>query len=96
MVMFIYRPEYYDLTTDENGNSTAGRAEIIIAKHRNGSLQNVPLKFIARLAKFVDLENLPDNYDTHSALEPSKDFGNPSNTVIRGSRMNDIEEDAPF
>jgi replicative DNA helicase len=35
MVMFIYRPEYYGLLTDPEGNSTQGIAQIIIAKHRN-------------------------------------------------------------
>src|SRR6185436_558577 len=33
MVMFIYRPEYYDLDQDESGNSTLGVAEIIVAKN---------------------------------------------------------------
>ena len=35
MVMFIYRAEYYKLLEDENNVSTAGRAEIIIAKNTN-------------------------------------------------------------
>src|SRR5690606_36746449 len=43
MVLFLYRPEYYGIVEDENGNSTAGIAEIIIAKHRNGELATVPL-----------------------------------------------------
>lgn len=33
MVMFIYRPKYYGLTEDENGQDMRGRAEIIIAKN---------------------------------------------------------------
>lgn len=97
MVMFIYRPEYYDMHQDENGNSNAGVGEIIIAKHRNGSLENVKLRFIAKLAKFTDLDNnINQSYDASQGLEPSKDFDNSSGTVIRGSRMNDIEEDQPF
>src|SRR5436190_12913611 len=43
MVMFIYRPEYYDLDQDEAGNSTQGVAEIIVAKNRNGALKSVNL-----------------------------------------------------
>ena len=38
MVVFLYRPEYYNLDQDEDGNSMRGIAQVIIAKHRNGSL----------------------------------------------------------
>ncbi|MBI1782524.1 MAG: replicative DNA helicase, partial [Sphingobacteriales bacterium] len=38
MVMFIYRPEYYDITSNEMGESNKGETHIRIAKHRNGSL----------------------------------------------------------
>jgi replicative DNA helicase len=34
---------------------TAGQAEIMIAKHRNGSIENVRLKFIGHLGKFDNL-----------------------------------------
>lgn len=57
IVSFIYRPEYYKLEfwDDESNESTEGQAEFIIAKHRNGCLDNVRLRFIARQAKFMDL-----------------------------------------
>lgn len=35
-VMFMYRPEYYGIKENESGESLEGRAEIIVAKHRNG------------------------------------------------------------
>ena len=35
VVVFLYRPEYYKITEDEEGNQTHGMAEIIVAKHRN-------------------------------------------------------------
>jgi replicative DNA helicase len=54
MVLFIHRPEYYGITTDTEGNSLMGLAEIIIAKHRNGATGSVWLKFIKEFAKFVD------------------------------------------
>ena len=38
IVAFIHRPEYYGINQDENGMPTAGMAEIIIAKHRNGAV----------------------------------------------------------
>ncbi|MCM0041377.1 MAG: replicative DNA helicase [Algoriphagus sp.] len=56
MVMFLYRPEYYGITEDEGGASTAGVGEVIIAKHRNGSLDSIKLRFIGRYTKFTDLD----------------------------------------
>ena len=56
IVSFIYRPEYYQIEEWEDGASSMGQAEIIIAKHRNGSLDDVRLRFIAELAKFSDLD----------------------------------------
>ena len=56
VVAFIHRPEYYGLTVDENNMPTAGMAEIIIAKHRNGEVTDVPLRFIKEQAKFADAD----------------------------------------
>jgi replicative DNA helicase len=56
IVMFLYRPEYYNITEDEQGMPTTGVGQIIIAKHRNGSLENVNLKFIGKFTKFTDLD----------------------------------------
>ncbi len=57
MVMFLYRPEYYGITQDENGMPTQGVGEVIIAKHRNGSLDTVQLKFVGKYTKFSDLDS---------------------------------------
>ncbi len=54
LVMFLYRPEYYGITEDENGQPTHGLGEVIIAKHRNGSLDTAQLKFIGKYTKFTD------------------------------------------
>jgi replicative DNA helicase len=56
IVSFIYRPEYYEIDQWEDGSSCLKQAEFIIAKHRNGSLDNVRLKFIGQFAQFDDLE----------------------------------------
>jgi replicative DNA helicase len=58
LVLFIHRPEYYGITEDENGNSLIGVAEIIVAKHRNGSVGDVQLAFKKQLVKFTDLETV--------------------------------------
>lgn len=57
LVLFIHRPEYYGMDVDEEGNSLKGIAEIIIAKHRNGAVGDVHLKFIKEFAKFVNLDD---------------------------------------
>jgi len=62
MVMFLYRPEYYGITEDENGMPLNGIGELIIAKHRNGKTDTVNLKFIGKFTKFADVEATPDNF----------------------------------
>ena len=56
IVSFIYRPEYYGIEEWEDGEPSNSQAEVIIAKHRNGSLEDVRLRFIGELAKFADLD----------------------------------------
>ena len=99
MVMFIHRPDYYNITEDAEGNSTIGMAELIIAKHRNGPVDSAKTRFIGQFTKFEDLETFGQNTNYGSVdagLTPSEDFGSASNSVIRKSKMNDIEEDHPF
>ena len=48
LVMFIYREEYY-----EDDSEHQGEAELIIAKHRNGGLGNVPLVFQHEYPRFM-------------------------------------------
>lgn len=52
MVCFIHRPEYYKIYKDGNGNDLRGMAEIIIAKHRNGAVDTVLLRFESEYARF--------------------------------------------
>lgn len=55
MVLFIHRPEYYKIYVDQNNNDLRGIAEIIIAKHRNGAVGDVRLKFVSEYARFANL-----------------------------------------
>jgi replicative DNA helicase len=89
IVSFIYRPEYYQILEDENGQSLKGIAEFIVAKHRHGALDTIRIKFTDTFAKFG---NLDDPAFTGLADPLSGPF-QPSG-MIRGSRMND--EDIPF
>lgn len=55
IVMFLYRPEYYGILEDENGDSTIGITEVITAKFRGGSTGTDKLRFIGQFVKFEDL-----------------------------------------
>src|ERR1700704_6510987 len=57
MVMFLYRPEYYDITSNEMGESNKGETHVRIAKHRNGSLETIKLKALLHIQKFVEFES---------------------------------------
>jgi replicative DNA helicase len=48
-VIFLYRPEYYGLTQNEEGYSTVGLMEVIVAKNRNGRLGTVYMKINSNL-----------------------------------------------
>ncbi len=101
MVIFLYRPEYYGITQDENGNSTTNMGEVIIAKHRNGSLENVPLKFIGKYTKFSDWDGA-ESYTNLTALPSTglipAEFDNdqpPSGTIRLGSKANNLPPQPP-
>ncbi|MBW8741476.1 MAG: replicative DNA helicase [Acidobacteria bacterium] len=51
LVMFVYRDEYYNEESDQQG-----LAEIILSKHRNGPTGTEKLAFLRRYAKFTDLQ----------------------------------------
>ncbi|MDQ3410639.1 MAG: replicative DNA helicase [Chloroflexota bacterium] len=51
IVMFIYREDKYDEDSEKKGI-----AEIIVAKHRNGPVGSISLRFFDRTARFADLE----------------------------------------
>lgn len=55
VVMFLYRPEYYGIKVDHEGNSVEGVTEIIIGKQRNGPTGDVKLAFIKEYARFENL-----------------------------------------
>jgi len=57
MVCFIHRPEYYKIYQDEKGRDLRGMAEIIIAKHRNGAVGEVLLRFMKEFARFSDQDD---------------------------------------
>lgn len=94
MVTFIYRPEYYQILEDEEGNSLKGVAEYIVAKHRNGALDTVKLRFVPETAKFTNL-NDPDFDDLPGMGEEYNDPN--ANIITLSSRVNeDFDDNVPF
>ena len=105
IVSFIYRPEYYkiDEWDDDEQSPTAGQAEFIIAKHRNGSLDSVRLKFVGHLGKFDNLEEYGSTFDDLPSKmnhddNPFQTKNLPSANEAFGSNINsnDDDSDVPF
>jgi replicative DNA helicase len=101
MVMFLYRPEYYDITANELGESNKGETLLRIAKHRNGQLDNLKFKALLHIQKFVE----EDGTDTNNQLpsggnwKPVSDVDGGAKLYIqKGSKMNDgeFDDDTPF
>jgi len=110
MVMFLYRPEYYEITANEMGESTKGETYVKIAKHRNGSLDTIKLKALLHIQKFVEDQDGSDfggfnnggssggggNWKPVSGLGGGDDGA--KLYIQKGSKMNDgeFDDDAPF
>ncbi len=91
MVCFLYRPEYYGFKQNEQGQIFAdGYAEFIVAKHRNGALENIPIKFLNTFAKFTNLtEYFSDDDNSGGGLAPNNSF---DVNKVMPSKMN-IDDD---
>ena len=101
IVCFIYRPEYYGITEWADGSPCNSQGEIIVAKHRNGSLEDVRLRFIGKYAKFANLDTFSSDDYSAESLQTNKDFSQSmGGTYTVQSKMNDDDidgdEDGPF
>ena len=79
MVVFIHRQEKFGIMAFEDGSSTKGIAEIILAKNRNGPVDDVRLRFREEKAQFVDI----DEFDLDAVTE-----GGSAQSITLGSKMN--------
>lgn len=96
IVSFIYRPEYYkiDEWDDEERTPTQGQAEFIVAKHRNGGLDNIRLKFVGQLGKFDNLDDFDSPFEFQSKMNADEENpfitkSLPNTDEAFGSAMND-------
>ncbi|PUZ29058.1 replicative DNA helicase [Chitinophaga parva] len=112
MVLFLYRPEYYDINQNEMGESNKGETHVRIAKHRNGQLDTIKLRAVLEYQRFEDdgsLENpggpsFPGGGgNSFAGMRPGSGDNDEAKLYIqKGSKMNDMDfgdegfEDAPF
>jgi replicative DNA helicase len=106
MVMFLYRPEYYDISQSAEGENIKGLTEVKIAKHRNGSLETVKLKALLHIQKFIGWEEdpyggigLPSGSWTPVGDNSGNGGGGEKLYIQTGSKMNNLSDDdegAPF
>lgn len=111
IVSFIFRPEYYKIDYWEDESPSANQAELIIAKHRNGSTEDIRMSFQAAIAEFSDLNSggfrsedrgnvsAADSFyqKVNTTIDPGSAFGvpNSSNPNVSGSAMNSDEDEDP-
>lgn len=77
VVQFIYRPEYYgiDEWDDDERGPTAGQAEYIVAKNRNGGLVRDRMKFEGRYTNFTNIDDFEDSeLDVVQEVKPEPNF----------------------
>lgn len=79
MVVFIHRQEKFGMVAFDDGSSTKGIAEIILAKNRNGPVDDIRLRFREEKAQFVDI----DEFDIEAIPETSS-----TQSITLGSKMN--------
>src|SRR5687767_11441658 len=105
MVMFLYRPEYYDITANEFGENNKGETHVKIAKHRNGSLETIKLKALLHIQKFIEDEGTdfnpgppPPGGGSWKPVPGNAGDAEAKMFIQKGSKMNDnaFDDDAPF
>ena len=108
VVALIHRPEYYGFTQTDTGESTAGLTEIILAKHRNGEVRDIKLRFVKDQAKFVNWDQSPIQPATQQGdfdMVESQTFQSSSTSPLQSATSNEFDiqqvnvapqDEAPF
>jgi replicative DNA helicase len=107
MVIFCFRPEYYEIDNYEVGSQlfeTKGLFMLIIAKHRNGELGEIPLRFIHEQTKITNYNsNSFNSFQEKNSTFVQQDY-NKSLNEYNSAKYIDIvdifskenQEDSPF
>ena len=98
LVVLFESVQQFTVAEDADGMDTEGLGELIVAKHRNGGLDTVKLRFTKHLAKFSDFNAFEESpFDGSGAMAPNTSFADSgAKTMTVGSKMNEPDEDAPF
>lgn len=95
-VIFLYRPEYYKISQYEDGTSTQGIMEVIIAKNRNGRCDSIKLKFIGRYSKITEIDSYSIQAPTSLLpLNPPPNFKSYKEAQVSRRELEE-DDDAPF
>ena len=103
-MVFIYRPEYYNIQEDDKG-STAGMADLIVAKHRSGGVGEVRMRFVSDYVRFENPSELAglESSLMGGAMPQNTAFDQQGGSMIVDSKMNEDfgaqpspDDDAPF
>ncbi len=94
IVMFIHRPDYYEMADDP---AQQGLTDIIIAKHRNGAVCDVPMKFRNSEVRFVDINdpalNIPqDNQASYPSRMNRSDDSDIGGTSLSSDEFGNNED----
>lgn len=92
-VVFVWRPEYYNITEDQNGFFPPGYTLLTFAKHRNGSPGDVKLTFIGKYTKFIDYNSV---IPLDMKIPSAGITGAQNNFLSAGDNNNDNPDDQPF
>ncbi|WP_093023692.1 replicative DNA helicase [Pustulibacterium marinum] len=107
IVSFIYRPEYYKIEEwdDDERSPTANQGEFIVAKHRNGGLDNIRLKFLGHLGKFDNLDDFDTPFEFQSKMNDGEENPFATNNLPNAdeafgssmnSNFNSNDDEVPF
>ena len=90
IVLFVHRPEYYHIYADSNGNDMHGMAQIIIAKHRKGAIDDVLLSFRGEFTRFANPE------DSTPIATGGEIMGSRMNRSPMPDNLPDVDNDDPL
>lgn len=80
MVIFIHRQDKFGIPAFEDGTSTRGIAEVILAKNRNGPIGDIRLRFREERAQFIDIDDFE--------IEIAPEIKEGAQSITLGSKMN--------
>lgn len=96
VVCFIHRPEKYNIFEDAMGNDLRGKAEIVIAKHRNGTTGNIMLSFKREYIRFQNLNEDQTVFEYQSYSDDQADSSIQEKTYFQEYQTKFGNENLPF